>query len=1332
MKLGICQRRSKYQFLVMPVIYLGSYAAFWSAPAPAQSYLYNQSTFATGNSPAAVITGDFNGDGRLDLAVVNQADNTVSVLLGKPDGTFQPQVAYPTGASPNAMFAADFNGDGHLDLAITNSQANSVSILLGNGDGTFLTQVSYPVGNNPDAVLAADFNGDKKIDLAVANNNDGTVSILLSNGDGTFQAQSTVTVGQSPESIATADFNGDGKLDLATANYGGGSVSVLLGNGDGTFSRNDVPVSSTPFEVIVSDFNGDGKADIATADYYSSQIDVLLGKGDGTFLSPTPTSLSEPNSIVAGDFNRDGKIDLAVATNSTYTVDTLFGNGDGTFQPPLLGPAIGQGSVIASGDVNGDGQLDVVATNPSSASVSVFLGEGGPLASVLAQPLNPSSGIGPALAADMNGDGYPDLVAAQSGTYPSRGQLSVLLNTGKGAFQSPVSTQLETAGAVAILVGDFNGDGKVDVALANTSNSNFSVFLGNGDGTFHSPVDTIYSFVFNSFASGYFQGKSKTLDLAVTTTNPGNNTKFLNIFVGNGDGSFSSGAQYPVSSNNTPLVASADFNGDGNADLAVTAGPQVQVYISKGDGTFKTPPASYSVPSLATSIVLGDFNGDGITDIAVGEPNGIAAFLGNGDGTFKPAVNTPFNEGPTISQAADFTGDGKTDLAGSDASGIVVFAGNGDGTFGNPISLSLANTDLPVGAADFNSDGITDLFLPQGGGSPASPQVDILWGGATASVFPGSPNFGQVDVGTPGQPPMPLVLTSIGNVALSVPSIAVTGDFSQVNTCSTTLANEAACQISVTFTPTAPGSRIGTVTITDNSITGPQVVSLTGTGLAPVAGLSPTSLSFGNQLAGATSAAQNVTLSNTGTAALQVASVTISANFTIQTNNCGSSLGAGNNCAIGVSFAPTQLGPLAGTLTVTDNNSGTNGSIQTVSLSGTGIQPAVELSAGGLGFGDQPLNAPSAAQPVTLTNNGTAPLTVTAITVTANFALATGTTCTASAPLVTGAHCQILVTFTPATSGTINGTLTITDNAPGSPQAVALTGIGTAPAVGLSPVSLSFTGQITGTQSAAQTVKLTNTGNQALTLKSIGITGDFKQLNSCGLGLAINANCSISVIFAPTAGGTRSGVITIIDNAGAGAQTVALTGQGEDFTLSAGTSSTSASVAPGGTATYTLAFSPLGGLNQLVQLGCTGAPLASTCTVSPSSFTPSGTTSATVTVKVATSVGALISPGMRPTRPWPLGKMMLTLFGILALAAFASRLAPRPADRTTHRLAPQLATLGLLALIALIIAACGGSGGSGSGGPTTPAGTYSLKVTGTVNPGTANLSHNVTLTLTVQ
>ena len=307
---------------------------------------------------------DFNGDGKLDVAVANQnclsipcPSGSVSILLGNGDGTFQPQTQVSTAPGPTQVAVGDFNADGRLDLAVaayadTNSGPSNgtmVSILLGNGDGTFGPHVDYTAGTGVAAVVIDDFNKDGKLDLAVvnetcpgANCTPASFSVLLGNGDGTFQThQDYVTHGRGPFYAMTADFNGDGNADIAVVNSG--SVVVLFGNGDGTFNLAghlyQVPGAYTG---TLADVNGDGIVDIVTANPVSSNISVLFGKGDGTFETPSNTiSRKYPEFVVAGDFNHDGRIDL-VAINiygemlTAFLQSTIALNPAGLHFPPQI------------------------------------------------------------------------------------------------------------------------------------------------------------------------------------------------------------------------------------------------------------------------------------------------------------------------------------------------------------------------------------------------------------------------------------------------------------------------------------------------------------------------------------------------------------------------------------------------------------------------------------------------------------------------------------------------------------------------------------------------------------------------------------------------------------------------------------------------------------------------------------------------------------------------------------------------------------------------------------------------------------------------------------
>jgi YVTN family beta-propeller protein len=351
---------------------------FFPVTSPTASIALAKTDYGTGSLPIAVATGDFNQDGKLDLAVANLNDSTVSVLLGNGDGTFQSQSVYATGSGPTWIATGDFNQDGKLDLAVANLNDSTVSILLGNGDGTFQSQSVYATGSGPDSIATADLNGDGKLDLVVANANDTTVSVLLGNGDGTFQPQSTLSTGRSPVSVVAGDFNGDGILDLAVTNLDG--VLILLGNGDGSFQgQSTFPAGESPHSVITADFNGDGRLDLAVTNAVSSAgtVSILLGNGDGTFQSPVAyTAGADTLGVSAGDFNGDGKLDLAVTNDSASTISVLLGNGDGSFQSQLVFSATSGADGIATGDFNGDGRLDLAVTDSSSTkshSVSVLL-----------------------------------------------------------------------------------------------------------------------------------------------------------------------------------------------------------------------------------------------------------------------------------------------------------------------------------------------------------------------------------------------------------------------------------------------------------------------------------------------------------------------------------------------------------------------------------------------------------------------------------------------------------------------------------------------------------------------------------------------------------------------------------------------------------------------------------------------------------------------------------------------------------------------------------------------------------------------------------------------
>ncbi len=339
-----------------------------------------------GDDPRGGIVGDFNGDGKLDIATANQESSDVSILLAKDAGQFQKAKNSPVkvGASPRSLATGDFNGDKKLDLAVGNSGANSVSILLGDGSGQFAAAPGAPVkvGSRPLAVAVADFDGDDKTDLVVVNNASDNVSILLGNGKGGFQEAvgSPFGVGKTPFFVAVSDLNSDGQADLVVVNSGSNSVSVLKGEGLGSFgAKTDFPTETSPRSIAVADFNSDGKSDLVVANAGANSVSFLPGKGNGKFGDKTDFPVGpSPRSVVAADFNNNGKLDLAVTSYSANKVFVLSGDGAGGFAAATGTPyAVGSEPLWSMlTEINGDTKPDLVVVNSDSNDISLLIGNG--------------------------------------------------------------------------------------------------------------------------------------------------------------------------------------------------------------------------------------------------------------------------------------------------------------------------------------------------------------------------------------------------------------------------------------------------------------------------------------------------------------------------------------------------------------------------------------------------------------------------------------------------------------------------------------------------------------------------------------------------------------------------------------------------------------------------------------------------------------------------------------------------------------------------------------------------------------------------------------------
>lgn len=653
-----------------------------------------------------IVQGDFNADGEVDLAVAEMFNSGVALYLGNGDGTFQRRSPVTSGKNPVALAAGDFNGDGKRDLAVVDYGANdgslggsttNLSVLFGNGNGTFQPAINVPqTGSN--SIVAADFNGDGRDDLAM-----GSVWVFLADRFGGFIGPTIYIV--PPNSyrvgrIYSADLDGDGNLDIAVPDTDDKSVGVLYGKGDGTFpAATAVPVAGYPAFVTSADVNGDGRVDLITANTNGAmgenEASLILGQGGRTFAKPSRVPVGgDPQGLVAADFDQDGKLDLAVPVArragpsdssdraSANTVTVLLGTGESGFTGPRAFAAGKEPSAAVAADLNLDGKLDVAVSNYRGQDVGVLLGNGdGTFGAAASYPL----GFGGEQLAtgDFNLDGAPDLaVVSYSGA-------KLLLGRGDGTFQG--ATPLVGGALSAIVVEDFNADGKPDLAV----------------------------------------GKP---DLAVAGAG-----RVLILLLGNGDGTFGEPTSFSLAVDAKAMLA-GDFNHDGAIDVAVVGGA-VEVLLGQ-EVTIFGAARTYSTAILAGSLACSDFNGDGELDLVAASSgailpgtNGFSLLRGQADGAFQSLMLRASNLGPQTVIARDLNGDGKADVALTNGwtGNVTVALGLGNGQFrGGDWSLDGADTfaaggDLTgVTSGDFDGDAKPDLAVT----SRAAGSVNVLTSGA--------------------------------------------------------------------------------------------------------------------------------------------------------------------------------------------------------------------------------------------------------------------------------------------------------------------------------------------------------------------------------------------------------------------------------------------------------------------------------------------------------------------------------------------------------------------------------------------------------------------------
>jgi hypothetical protein len=578
------------------------------------------------------------------------------------------------------------------------------------------------------------------------------------------------------------------------------------------------------------------------------------------------------------------------------------------------------------------------------------------------------------------------------------------------------------------------------------------------------------------------------------------------------------GATAAFSRSSVPLSGTSTLTV--NAPAALAPGMYTFTVLANTGNITRTVALSVNVP--ATSVRLSTSSLDfGAVVIGVSSPARTVTLTNRGS---KPINIASVNVSPGFNQTHTC---GTSVAAGASCAISVTFS---------PKSLTTYSGNLTIGDSD-----------------PASPHVVALTGSAIGApvvrLTPQSVAFDRT-VYLSSSASKTITLQNTGTAALSIASILPTGpnsgDFTQTNNCGASVAINATCTITATFTPKASGTRSASISVASDAVGSPATVPLSGVEL-PAITITPKTLTFAPAVAGTKSAAKAVTVANASTAAMPITGITFSgaqmADFA-QTNTCGSSLAGGGNCTINVTFTPGAAGTRSATLAIGD---GDPSSPQSVTLSGTGTTPRVVLSPVSLSFGNQIYLKASAPQTVKLTNSGTGPLSIASISVTGANPRDFTQTNTCGATVAVNASCTITVHFTPTALGKRTASVSISDNASGSPQSVSLTGAG-APAISVSPTSLSFPSTPVNKHSAVQTIKVTNTSSTAIAIGSLKFggtnSGDFTQTNTCGTSLGKGSWCNIKVTFTPAAKGARTGTLTISDGDPSSPQAVTLSGSG--------------------------------------------------------------------------------------------------------------------------------------------------------------------------------------------
>jgi sugar lactone lactonase YvrE len=713
-------------------------------------------TAHSGARNAPIAAADLNGDGKIDLAVATGDSvgvaESVTILTGNGDGTFTPT---SSGQNPDStgvtwIQVADFNQDGAPDVVLANSGGNA-TVFLNNGGGLFTDSFSVVTGLSVADTLmvgVGDLNGDGYPDIVAGGYYNNTLGLFLTAPTETATASATVSIAAPGTHLADASYAGDGNYNASVSSTtplwgtlpvtataltltSGGSAATSVAPGTVVTLTATVKAGASPVTTGEVDFC-DASASFCT-DIHVLGTAALSSTGTASFsFAPGAGQHSYKAIFVEGGSGMSSASNTVALTvgpakspvySDTAALEVTGQPGSYSLTATLVGYgglAPPTGSISFLDTSFGSSTLATASLGASTSGVGWLISQ------------TPAAGAYPIseVTADFNRDGIPDLaVLSTSSSSGGTAAISVLFGKSDGTFTAGPIMQLTAVSAPTLMIGgDFNGDGKADLAVLSSTTyatDTVNTYLGNGDGTFNvAPASTVTNpnesggdGIPGAMVAGDFNGDGRT-DLAIVGDYI--NAGGVNILLGNGDGTFQQlTSLFP--NLDFGLVATGDFNGDGIPDLAVTNyfefGANPTILLGKGDGTFTAMATSFTLDYFPTSILVGDFNGDGVLDLAFSDLDGVEIALGNGDGTFKETSASPMVVPYELHSltAGDFNHDGKLDIAGICGDAIVVLTGAGDGTFTVTNTTATGSQEIldpfALVAADFNGDGVPDLAV---------------------------------------------------------------------------------------------------------------------------------------------------------------------------------------------------------------------------------------------------------------------------------------------------------------------------------------------------------------------------------------------------------------------------------------------------------------------------------------------------------------------------------------------------------------------------------------------------------------------------------------------